>query len=470
MRRKIQRSLILQTLMTICSLILIVALILIFQPQKIFESKFSSLQVEVISKPPEPPAEPPAPEPTFQNNDNMISSLPSDQSFSPTDPSFGALIPPNIPQVDIAPELAETETIEQKPLDPEVIDALNSGLSFIERPDENNNQQTLFLAYRVSGDTVIRISAEKELMIEWLIYLAVMILFAILIILLLAVVLSRFLAKGFSRDISQIHLGMLDDQEQLAKIVKNYPELNNFVVRLEDQTLRRKQFSSNISHELKSPVSALRRQVEVINYELSNLDNVRVQKSLTDINNKCTEINELIDAILRLSELDESSYNLNLSQFDLVELISAKVEEFKQYYPARSISFKFSPVANSPNAAYITADKVLISTLLNNLMENGLKYGSSLLLVELSIILEKGNTQINLKVINDGDLIPADDLPHIFERFYRVDKGRSRAQKGHGIGLSVAKAIVGLHNGDISCTSTAESGTTFEIRLEQSPV
>lgn len=450
MRHKIQSSLILQTFITFGSLVLIFLAIAIIQPQKIFEAQFGHIQIEVISKPAPPPPPPPPPEPEPSDDIASLSSL------------------EDVPQNTVSDEKEELDDDLSKvpfvepPLDPEVEEALKSGLNFTERHDEKTDSDTLFLAYRVSDDTVIRVSSENNLLIQWLIFIGALLLFAIILVLLLSTVLARFLAKGLSKDISQIDLGILEDKEELAKIVKKYPELNNFVVKLEDQTSRRKQFSSNISHELKSPISALRRQVEVINSELLDSDNIRVQKSLTDINNKCVEINELIDAILNLSQFDENTYTLNITKFNLRRLIQNKIDQYKENYPDRSITFD----TTLPDAASeINADKTLINTMLTNIFENGLKYGHEVLNVHLTASdPESGESRIIITASNDGPPIPPEDLPHIFERFYRVDKGRSRAQKGHGIGLSVSKAIVNLHDGDISCT--CENGLTmFTVRL-----
>ncbi|MBN2374158.1 HAMP domain-containing protein [bacterium] len=227
------------------------------------------------------------------------------------------------------------------------------------------------------------------------------------------------------------------------------------ITRLRHLEKVRKDFVANVSHELRTPVSCIKGYSETL-LDGALEDKKHAHEFLNVIYSESNRLANLIDDILNLSKIESGKLGLDLTNCSVARLINEIVNEFKKPAAKRAVSIKTWIPDDIPD---ILADKARISQVLVNLIDNAIKYnheGGS-----ITISASDKATHVQIEVSDTGIGIPERDLPRIFERFYRVDKARSKALGGTGLGLSIAKHIVQEHNGGISVKSTLGQGTTF---------
>ena len=247
------------------------------------------------------------------------------------------------------------------------------------------------------------------------------------------------------------------------KVEKEKP--GGVVVVWQDNTKRqklddvRKEFVANVSHELKTPLTTIKTYTEPL------LDDQVEDKEmgirfLTVINNEIDRMNRIVSDLLLLSRIDYSKINWYKTKFSIDNLIDEIVDKLSMEAKRHNHTMEYLPSTQLPS---IVADRDRIEQLLTNVISNAVKYtpdGG-----HISIFAGHVRNEVYIKVQDNGIGIPKADLDRIFERFYRVDKARSRAYGGTGLGLSIAKEIVEAHNGSIAMESEPGKGTTVLIRL-----
>lgn len=223
--------------------------------------------------------------------------------------------------------------------------------------------------------------------------------------------------------------------------------------------LNRNEFLGNVAHELRTPIFAIQLSLETLIDGAINDSNVRydfLNKALS----QTTRMKELVSDLVNISEL-ESGMKLKQRWFPISELVREVLRDFLPVAKNKNIVIEVSNNINT--TAEIFADEDKIRQVLINLLDNAVKYSdkNSRVILKLS---EKENS-ISIAIQDFGVGIPESDLPRIFERFYRVDKNRSREMGGSGLGLSIVKHILELHNTKINVTSRLNEGSTFEFIL-----
>jgi len=216
---------------------------------------------------------------------------------------------------------------------------------------------------------------------------------------------------------------------------------------------KQKQFITDANHELKTPLTVIGASCEMLEYE--NGEN----EWTTTINEQVEKLTELTNKLVFLSRMDEESKKTVMSEFSLSEVVE---EAVKPYYALCSAQNKSLEVSIAPNVSY-TGDVKMIGELIALLMDNAVKYSSKEGNIRFS--LESVGKAKKIVVTNATDGVPKGDLSMLFERFYRLDASRNSETGGHGIGLSVAKAIVELHKGKITANSPDGNEIVFEITL-----
>lgn len=215
-----------------------------------------------------------------------------------------------------------------------------------------------------------------------------------------------------------------------------------------------KQLISDLSHELKTPIAVITTNTELImSHEDSSIkDEI---KWLSHIKDESKRMGDLVSDMLFLAKEDESENKAVLSEIDLSTIA------YEACLPLESICFENNKIFsyNIENNVYIKANPNLIKQLLVILLDNAIKYSNINGTIDLSIYKESDRGII--KVFNTGEPIPKESIPRIFDRFYRVDKARSRESGGNGLGLSIAKSIIDSNEGTISVTSNENYGTIF---------
>lgn len=223
----------------------------------------------------------------------------------------------------------------------------------------------------------------------------------------------------------------------------------------------RRDFVANASHELRTPLSMIKGYVETVVDGHQTMPPEERDRFLKTIQRHSERLNDIIQDLLTLSRLESATPGVNFEPVEIAPFFEALGDEYRRRPAASAHSIV---VTAEPTIGIIHADPVKLSQVLGNLFENALKYTPKGSRIELqALVTETG--EIEIAVRDNGPGIPAADLPHIFERFYRVDKGRSRETGGTGLGLSIVKHIVQLHGGRVWAESEMEQGTSILIRL-----
>jgi two-component system phosphate regulon sensor histidine kinase PhoR len=232
------------------------------------------------------------------------------------------------------------------------------------------------------------------------------------------------------------------------------------LTRLKQLERARKEFVANVSHELRTPLSLIKGYAETL------LDGARddpevATRFLTTIDRNAERLRLLIDDLLIISELESGRVKLNLQTVVLSQVVAKVLEDFKTRATARNVTLQ-----NQAPDLTLRADLNRLEQVLGNLVDNAIKYGRA-----QGTVIVSGRTndrgQIEVMVQDDGPGIPPDALERIFERFYRVDKARSREQGGTGLGLAIVKHLVQTHGGRVWAASEFGRGATFFFVLPQ---
>jgi signal transduction histidine kinase len=220
----------------------------------------------------------------------------------------------------------------------------------------------------------------------------------------------------------------------------------------------RTDFVANVSHELKTPLTSIRGFVETLeDGAINDRDNAR--RFLAIIKKHTERLGNIIDDLLRLSEL-ESGGGIEMAEFDLNGLIGEVVMGFGHALSAKQQNLT---VAHTTDDFIIRGDRDKLEQVFVNLIDNAIKYTKQGGRIEIRLAEAEG--LVTVTVEDNGIGIPKDDVERVFERFYRVDKARSREVGGTGLGLSIAKHIVLAHNGNIGVESEVGKGTRIVVKL-----
>lgn len=222
----------------------------------------------------------------------------------------------------------------------------------------------------------------------------------------------------------------------------------------------RRDFVANVSHELKTPVAVISGFAETLLAEKEESpENVNEFSQI--IYDEAQRLSRLINELLELSRLEADRVELNIYKFDMVTLIEETAAIIKQRYPGANIKIQEKNIDDE--CLEIEADRELIAQILINLLENAVNYSSIGSLIE--VIMEGSTDKVKVSVKDQGIGIPEREQKRIFERFYRVDKDRSRKTGGTGLGLSIVKHLVENHKGEVGVTSQPGAGSEFYFIL-----
>ena len=221
----------------------------------------------------------------------------------------------------------------------------------------------------------------------------------------------------------------------------------------------RSDFVANVSHELRTPLSILRGYIETL---LDNPETSREELSrvLSVMERHSKRLGLLVDDLLSLTQLESANTELELNQVRVKELFNNLIHDWKEKFAAKNLKLV---VDLPPDLQTIRADETRVQEVLYNLLENAVKYSREG--GEIRLQAARRGSEIVLNVSDDGIGISRDQLPRIFERFYRADKARSREHGGTGLGLAIAKHIAQLHGGRIEAESELGRGTTIRMFL-----
>ena len=265
------------------------------------------------------------------------------------------------------------------------------------------------------------------------------------------------------------------EQEGKGRLVINrgssYYQLNGsritdkgFVLLIMDVTARtasekiRREFSANVSHELKTPLQSVLGYSEIMLSGLVKPEDTK--RFLQKINDEAHNLLRLIDDIMQLSKLDELTHDM-MEEFTLQDVAQSALARLKDKAGRLQVSLQL--VDSTGGDSKLLGIYSLMEEIFFNLLDNGLKYNHPG--GEVTLRLSEGENKYTVSVADTGMGIPGSELPHIFERFYRVDRSRHKAIEGTGLGLSIVKHGVGFHGGSIRVVSTVGQGTEFIMKF-----
>jgi len=215
--------------------------------------------------------------------------------------------------------------------------------------------------------------------------------------------------------------------------------------------------SADVAHEFRTPVATLQSHLEAMIDGIWKPDTQRLKSCHEEV----LRIGRMVGDLEKLARYEGENLVLNKELFDIAELIKIIVQNFESDFKAKGVELKFESIKQK-----ILADRDKVSQIIVNLLSNALKYTpeGGTVGIELSV----SDREVKIIVRDNGSGISAEDLPYIFERFYRADKSRNRSTGGSGIGLTIAKSLVEAHNGKIEVKSELGKGTEFIVSLPSS--
>ena len=342
---------------------------------------------------------------------------------------------------------------------PEVVGAFKYGEGESIRRSSTMDKNTYYYAVRLENGSVLRVSKEADS-----IYSVFKSVFPVIGMLALALfafcqVLTHFLTKSLILPIEQLasHLDSIDTVDTYREMV---PFINTIQKQHEDilkSSKMRQEFTANVSHELKTPLTSISGYSELIaNGMAADEDVIRFAG---EIHRNSNRLLTLINDIIRLSELDVMDVNV---QFEMVNLyIAAKNCVDMLQVNAENHGVEISV---SGTGCEIYANKEMIDELIYNLCDNAIRYNNRGGSVKVFAGTEDGKTVLSVKDTGIG--IPAEHQERVFERFYRVDKSRSKLTGGTGLGLAIVKHIVAQHNAEMELHSEIGKGTEIKIKFQ----
>jgi len=243
-------------------------------------------------------------------------------------------------------------------------------------------------------------------------------------------------------------------EDEMRRLVQT---LNEMIDRLQQSFEQVRQFSADVSHELRTPLTILTGELELaLRAERTTKE---YQKTVSSALDEALRLSQIVNKLLTLSRAEAGQLEIQHEKVHLKELLEDIVEDAEILASSKKIEVTFDSEAD----AIVNGDAPRMHELFLNLIDNAIKYSS--IGASLHVALARENGQATVRISDTGIGIPESDLPKIFDRFYRVDKARSRAIGGSGLGLSISKWIVEAHDGTINVTSEVGKGTEFVVSL-----
>ncbi|MDP4169970.1 MAG: HAMP domain-containing sensor histidine kinase [Bacillota bacterium] len=239
-----------------------------------------------------------------------------------------------------------------------------------------------------------------------------------------------------------------DTKDELQTMARTF---NRMIDRLQENLDKQKQFVSDASHELKTPLTVIKSYANLLRRQ--GFDNKKMaEEAIQAIHSEATRIQKMTETFLELATLEKENV-LEINELNLVTLCLSVLKQLKEVY-RREITLHFEGIP-----IIIHGDELKVKQVIIILLDNAMKYSNN----KIDVFLEKNEKHAIIRVKDYGIGIPQDEIENIFERFYRVDKARSRDTGGSGLGLHIAKSIMKLHKGEIKIISKKGSGTDVEL-------
>ena len=244
-----------------------------------------------------------------------------------------------------------------------------------------------------------------------------------------------------------------------ANLNKMVEDLKELMDKERESERTKNELITNVAHDLRTPLTSIIGYLELLSGDVKL--EPEIQKKYINIAYvKTKRLEKLIEDLFGFTKMNYGKLSMHVGQVDVVKLLSQLLEEFYPSFVDKNLSYELQ--SNVP-VKVITADGNLLARLFDNLINNAIKYGADG--KRIMVKLHADDEIVTVSVINYGYVIPADELPLIFNKFYRVEQSRSTNTGGTGLGLAISKNIVDMHGGTITVTSDL-SGTVFTVKLK----
>ncbi len=371
---------------------------------------------------------------------------------------------------------------------PEIIEAAKSGKGQVQRRSATLNEEMIYIAKKIdeplkvegleSEIYFIRVGLSSTDINHLLGNIQSKVFFISAVVLLIIIVMAFFISKAVTRPLNEISVaaveirgGNLDKrievraQDEFGKLAGT---INNMVDKLNDDLVQMKklervrtEFLGDVSHELRTPIFAIQASIETLLHGAINDSNVN-KDFLNKALNNAKRLDALLFDLIEISRIESGDMKMSFRYFKLNELITQTVNEMQAHFEPKQIRAK---VVSDDGGAEVYGDKDRIKQVVINLVDNAVKYtveGG-----EVTISTEKSEEGVCVSVIDNGCGIPEEHLQHIFKRFYRVDKARSRDVGGTGLGLAIVKHIIEAHGSKVEVESKVGKGSRFSFVLKK---
>ena len=356
---------------------------------------------------------------------------------------------------------ADAKKMENHANRQEVRQALKHGNGKAIRTSDTLDKNTFYYAVRLDDGNILRVAKESRSIWSVFIKVTPAILILIFVILAISKMLSDVLTKSLLLPIEQMseNLDHLDD-------ITTYKELMPFINTIQEQhknilmnAKMRQEFTANVSHELKTPLTAISGYSELIQNGMTNEE--ETIRFAGEIHKSAKRLLTLINDTIRLSQLDTSEQKVIYEAIDLYKIAEDCVNMLK--FSAENHGITISIHGTN---AYLEGNKEMLEEVVYNLCDNAIRYNNEGGKVDVTVKPVKG--KIYLCVEDNGIGISKEHQERIFERFYRVDKSRSKSTGGTGLGLAIVKHIIQQHGAHMELTSEKGKGTKIEIEFSKS--
>jgi heavy metal sensor kinase len=261
---------------------------------------------------------------------------------------------------------------------------------------------------------------------------------------------AQITSRNLSERLPVVHTG--DELERLAT------DLNRMIERLEESFTQINRFSADASHELRTPLTVLQGELESVAQSSHKLP-PEVRDTIGSALEETQRLAKIVENLLAISRLEAGEGRKNIEHLDFAELARSTADQMRLLAEEKHISL----ACDRTNPVEVEADPARLKQIVVNLLDNAIKYtpkGG-----KVSISVSEQNNHAVLDVTDSGIGISATDLPHIFDRFYRADKARSRQTDGTGLGLSIVRSICTAHGGHVRVESSEGKGTVFHVEI-----
>ena len=356
----------------------------------------------------------------------------------------------------IADNMADVLTMDNHKDRPEVAEAMEKGDGMVKRKSETQGEDTYYYALRMDNGNILRVSRDADSTLHYI----------------QAIIPSMLLIEAalFAASLLTAHLLTSKLISPIKELTENmdgvyqseyYEEFEPFILKIREQhavllknSKMRQEFTANVTHELKTPLTSISGYAELIETGLATGDDtIRFARG---IHKSANRLLTLINDIIRLSELDNEEEEIVTEQINLYQLAAACVEMLGPNAEKHHVT-----ISIQGENSYIEGNRMMIEELLYNLCDNAIRYNNEdgTVLVDVHPEAE----QVILAVKDTGIGISKKHQERIFERFYRVDKSRSKSTGGTGLGLAIVKHIVEKHHAKLEVESEMGQGTTMRV-------